>query len=348
MITCFEQKPVFYSRLRRFQQLIFRQSLDGAILTSGSSLFYLTGVRPDPKISAFLLIGPASSLWLELSSENSFQQAIQWFGRPGRLGVEASIPGKWLLGLQQSAPSCCWTLVTKLIQSLRLIKDQDELSAIQTAQHMAEEAVHQVIQKGLQGKTELEIARNLMDIRLEMGFDSVGTGLIASGPNTAFPHHAPGNRKIQKGDVVTVDIGGEFKGYHADMTRTFSVGPASGQAREIYHVVYKAFLAAAKAVRPGVSCAQIDQAGRQIISEHGYGACFPHGIGHGIGLDLHEEPFLSQASLAPLRPGMVFSIEPGIYLPGSFGIRIEDLFTLQEGGALLCLNQRGRGLLEVE
>ena len=345
------QKSIFLNRIKQVQDQLKQHSFDGIIIPPSSDLFYLTGrsLTPGRSFSA-LLISPDHHLWLSVDSYGSkdpFLLAAQWFQNPHAIAVQPSIPGGWLLQLQNAMPSCKWYTCKDLLSSLRMLKDLEESSLIKTAQHMTEAAIEEVVKIGLAGKTEQQVARMLMDIRLDMGFHSVGMGLIASGPNTAFVHHNPGKRVIREGDVVTIDIGGEYEGYHADMTRSFVIGKASQQIKEIYEIVLNAFQAAVQSASLGVSCQQIDQAGRQMISKAGYGAYFPHGLGHGIGLDVHEEPFLSASSGQELQPGMVFSIEPGIYLPGLFGIRIEDLFSVQEDGTILCLNSMSRKLMEI-
>ena len=362
------QESIFKKRIHQAQALMMQNALGGMIITPSSDLFYLTGIKPTSgNFFCALLLSPDRYLWLAPCSpafcqsssafipayfyettDDPFRLAIQWLGDSRSIIVPPSIPTTWFLSLKDLLPSCQWSTDTSPLKLLRMVKDPDELSFIKTAQEMTEQAIETVINHGLAGKTEKQTAQILMELRLEIGFDSVGPGLIASGPNTASPHHTPTDRIIRKGDIVTIDIGGEYKGYHADMTRSFIVGTASSRIKEVYKIVLDAFTAAQKAAASGISCSRIDQAGRQVIRSAGYGHYFTHGIGHGIGLDVHEEPFLSSSSQQQLFPGMVFSIEPGIYIPGAFGIRIEDLFTIQENGKAVDFNHMSRALTEIE
>ncbi len=157
--------------------------------------------------------------------------------------------------------------------------------------------------------------------------------IIASGPNSALPHARPGSRKIRPGDFVVVDYGAVWRGYHSDETCTFAVGGAGRRHKKIYAVVKEAHDRALEAVRPGVACRDVDAAARGVIEKAGYGPLFSHGTGHGVGLDVHEAPRLSTLSEAVLEKGMVITIEPGIYLPGFGGVRIEDTVLVEKGGA---------------
>lgn len=198
---------------------------------------------------------------------------------------------------------------------------------------MAERALSRLLQEPLVGRTEREIASRLAELQLEEGFDAVGPGIIASGPNTANPHHVNGDRTVSEGDALMFDIGGTYRGYHADFTRTYAVGHAPDGFREIYEIVLAAHFAGKEAATAGMPAAEADRAARQVIESAGYGPFFTHRLGHGIGLDVHEAPFITSQSQTPLENGSVFSCEPGIYLPGRFGIRIEDLLVMENGHA---------------
>jgi Xaa-Pro aminopeptidase len=161
----------------------------------------------------------------------------------------------------------------------------------------------------------------------------VGTGIVGAGENGASPHHKTGTRALQKGDAVVVDFGGSLKDYRSDITRTFHIGEPSDEFRRVYEIVRVAQQRAFEAVRPGVTAEQIDNVARSYITEHGYGDFFLHRTGHGIGLDGHEAPYLVGGDLTALEEGMTFSIEPGIYLKGKFGVRIEDIVVVQKNGA---------------
>jgi Xaa-Pro aminopeptidase len=158
-------------------------------------------------------------------------------------------------------------------------------------------------------------------------------GICASGPNSASPHYHTGERVIELGDAVIFDWGGELDGYLSDMTRTVVIGEPSAEYRTVYEIVLRANQAAFEAVRPGVPCEDVDRAARDLITQAGYGEYFIHRVGHGLGLDVHEDPYLVSGNTMPLAPGMVFSDEPGIYMAGKFGVRIEDTVVCTESGA---------------
>ena len=181
---------------------------------------------------------------------------------------------------------------------------------------------------------------------VEEGLDSSAFSIVASGPNAASPHHEPQSRIIQNGDLVICDFGGPRDGYNADVTRTFSVGAPSERQKEIHAVVAAANQAGREAVGPGVPCEAVDRAARSIIDEAGFGEFFIHRTGHGIGLEVHEHPYLVTGNNEALRPGMAFSVEPGIYVPGELGVRIEDIVVCGEDGAI-DMNRAERGLVEV-
>jgi D-alanyl-D-alanine dipeptidase len=168
---------------------------------------------------------------------------------------------------------------------------------------------------------------------VQEGCDAAAFGIVASGPNAASPHHHPGERVISEGDSVVVDFGGTVDGYCSDTTRTFHVGPPSAEYVEVYEVVKAAQQAGVDAVRPGVAAQDVDAVARRVIDDAGYGKWFIHRLGHGIGLDVHEDPYLVNGNEQVLEPGMTFSVEPGIYLPGKLGVRIEDIVHCTPDGA---------------
>jgi Xaa-Pro aminopeptidase len=217
---------------------------------------------------------------------------------------------------------------------LRLIKDDEEFRLLQEAQSRAGRALEKLYAWGLAGRTENSAAEKLTALCAEEGLEKAEWGpIVASGANGASPHHASGEKTVQDGDAVVIDFGGVYGGYQADMTRTPVAGKAAEEFREVYAVVLAANEAAFRAAKPGASCETVDAAARGVIEKAGYGEYFTHRLGHGIGLDYHEDPYIVKGNRLPLAPGMAFSDEPGIYLPGKFGIRTEDILFMKESGA---------------
>ncbi|MCL2445738.1 MAG: aminopeptidase P family protein [Oscillospiraceae bacterium] len=219
------------------------------------------------------------------------------------------------------------------LNQLRMIKSSDEVEKITAAQRIAEAAFAQVLPSIAVGMTEREVALSLDFAMLHGGAERLSFDtIVAAGVNGSKPHAVPGDYALQHGDLITMDFGAVVDGYHSDMTRTVALGEPSAQAREIYDVVLMAQQAALEAIAPGVACKDVDAAAREIIKAAGFGKEFRHGTGHGVGLAVHEEPRLSEKSRDVLRPGMMVTAEPGIYLPGVCGVRIEDLVVVTEEG----------------
>jgi Xaa-Pro aminopeptidase len=193
------------------------------------------------------------------------------------------------------------------------------------------------------GRKETDVAADLAGLLREHGHEQIDFTVVGSGPNGANPHHEAGDRTIEAGDAIVLDFGGLMYGYGSDTSRTVSVGEPSALVREVHEVVRLAQQAGVDAVRPGVACQDVDRAARQVITDAGYGEQFIHRTGHGIGTTTHEPPYMIEGEEQPLVPGMCFSVEPGIYLTGRFGVRIEDIVTVTETGSLR-LNETDRAL----
>ncbi len=235
---------------------------------------------------------------------------------------------------------------TPITRALRARKDLREVEFLRRAGAGADRVAARLAGLQFSGRTEQDMARLVTRMTLEEDHDQALFWIVASGPNSASPHHEPTDRIIQPGDLVVVDFGGKHRGYCSDTTRTFVVGPPSPEQSEVHAAVRAAQEAASSAVAPGVSAEEIDQVARQTITEAGYGEYFIHRTGHGIGLEGHEHPYLVEGNSEKLEPGMCFSIEPGIYLPDQFGVRIEDIVTVTENG-VESLNQANRALVQV-
>jgi Xaa-Pro aminopeptidase len=264
----------------------------------------------------------------------------------GTVGASDRMWAAHLLALQEALPGVRFVPASTVLGQLRIRKEPAELQLLARAGRCADEAFRRVLREGLNGRTEAEVARSLARHREEAGCTGAAFTIVGSGPNAASPHHAPGERSIRPGDPVVLDFGGWVGGYCSDLTRTVVVGEPSEELREVHRVVLEAQEAAFRAVRPGVPAQEVDRAARRVIEEEGYGPDFVHRTGHGIGLEEHEPPYIVEGNDQPLEPGMCFSIEPGIYLEGRFGVRIEDIVAVTEEGAVR-LNHAPRDLAVV-
>ncbi len=254
----------------------------------------------------------------------------------GRLLVDDTMWATFAQDLREAAPNATWGLASEALAALRVRKDEAELSAMRAAADTADATVRDLRELGTDavGMTERELARWIADRLTEHGGDGVSfETIVAAGPNGAKPHHGSSDREIESGEPVVLDFGTRVDGYPSDQTRTLVFeGDPPAEYERVHEVVREAQAAAVDAVEPGVTAESIDRAARDVIDEAGYGDAFVHRTGHGVGLDVHEEPYVVAGNDRPLERGMVFSIEPGIYLEGRFGCRIEDLVVVTENG----------------
>ncbi len=220
------------------------------------------------------------------------------------------------------------------INELRMIKSAEEIGLIAKAESIGDEAFNHIINFVEVGMTEKQVALELEVVMKSLGADGLSFDtIVASGKNSSMPHAVPTDKVIEEGDFVTMDFGCIYKGYCSDMTRTVYMGDELTEKQlEVYTTVLNAQKEALKAIKPGVVCSDVDKIARDYIADAGYGEYFGHGLGHGVGLYIHEEPRFSRTCDVVLEPGMVLSVEPGIYLPGEFGVRIEDLIVVTEDG----------------
>jgi Xaa-Pro aminopeptidase len=218
------------------------------------------------------------------------------------------------------------------VEDLRRIKDEVELAAIAEASKLADEVWRWSLERGLAGRSEREVARGAEARIRELGGDPSFPAIVAAGPNGALPHAEPGERRIGSGELVVFDMGAQLDGYCSDGTRTFATGEPGEEARAVYEVVREAQMAALAAIRAGVRGEDVDTVARKVIDAAGHGEHFGHGLGHGVGLEVHEAPRLSLRSDDVLAAGEVVTVEPGIYLPGRLGVRIEDLVVVADEG----------------
>jgi Xaa-Pro aminopeptidase len=257
-----------------------------------------------------------------------------------------------VLGLERALSGATFGLANEVLRELRMVKDADEIELLRLAGAAADRVIVAIANGPLVGRTEAEVSHEIGDRLVAEGNDHVEFAIVAAGPNAAAPHHRPSDRLIQAGEPVVFDIGGPLGGYFSDTTRTVWVAgrdraaPPTPDFLEIYELTLRAYNAAAMAVMPGVGCGALDARARDVIAAGGHGDEFIHRLGHGIGLEGHEEPYLVGGNDERLREGVAFSIEPGIYVAGRHGVRIEDIVVCGSDGADV-LNDAPRGLLVV-
>ncbi|NUV52635.1 aminopeptidase P family protein [Streptomyces coelicolor] len=265
----------------------------------------------------------------------------------GRFGVSDNAWALHLLGLQQALPGTSYVSLTDALPMLRAVKDAAELERLAAAGAAADAAFEEIRNVRFSGRPESEVAADLAALLRRFGHSQVDFTIVASGPNGANPHHEAGDRRIERGDMVVLDFGGLKDGYGSDTSRTVHVGAPTEEERRVHDLVREAQEAGFRAVRPGAACQDVDRAARAVIAEAGYGEYFVHRTGHGIGVTTHEPPYMIEGEERPLVPGMCFSVEPGVYLPGRFGVRIEDIVTVTEDGGRR-LNDTERGMVIVD
>lgn len=331
--------------------------LDALLLTPSSDLAYLSGYRVLPSERLTCLVLPAEGVatlvvpalegpralaavedltlltWGE--TEDPVARIRELAPRARRLAVADHMWALFALRLGRAFPAAELVSGSEVLRPLRMHKDAVELAALRDAGAAADRAFERLMRDvRFSGRREREVARDLAALLLEEGHEAVGFTIVGSGPNGASPHHETADRMLAEGDVVVCDFGGSLRGYGSDLTRTVFVGQGAvpDEVRHVHDIVLRAQEAAYGAVRSGGAAQEVDRAAREVIARAGYGSAFLHRTGHGIGLDGHEHPYLVEGNAEPLEPGMTFSIEPGIYLTGRFGVRIEDIVALTEHG----------------
>ena len=264
-------------------------------------------------------------IWLEHEDPvENLAQNIKRLGLDGAvIGLAEDAPWGWVNRLKARLPAVHFVDASSYLSEVRMMKSQQELDWMRMACAITDRALEASFERLHTGMTEKELAAILASEIQGLG-GGVGFGLILFGERAALPHGRPSDRKLEPGDAVLVDTGAIIHGYYSDLTRTVFYGEPTPHQKEIYDVVYEANRAAVKAVRPGVECGSLDQTARRVIGDAGYGEHFIHRLGHGIGLQIHERPYIVRDNRLELEPGMTFTIEPGIYVVGELGVRVED------------------------
>lgn len=250
-----------------------------------------------------------------------------------RIGYESdNVTVDWFAKMQKEMPDVEFVACPGVIEDLRAIKDAEEIENIAMAQDITDEAFSRVLEFIKPGVTESDIAAELQYYIAQKGCKLAFDTIIASGPNGSMPHATPGSRKVQNGDFITMDFGAMYDGYCADMTRTVALGQPSDEMKDVYAIVLEAQKRAFTIIKPGANCKAVDAVARDFIAEKGFGDNFGHGLGHSFGLFIHEDPRFSPSCDKDAAVGHCMSVEPGIYLPGKFGVRIEDIVCITEDG----------------
>jgi D-alanyl-D-alanine dipeptidase len=343
-------------RLSRVADAAADQGVQAVVVAPSADLVYLTGYSPPPLERLTCLVvraeGPPVLVVPRLEQPLAEDAGVgdlaeirSWAETEDPYAVVASLiegvehaacsDRLWashLLGLQRAA-GIPFVPAAPILGRLRAVKDRQELDLLKRAARYADETFARVIQARLETRSEREVAGLLAALLRETGHDEVTFTIVGAGPNGASPHHEATGREILSGDPVVLDFGGRSGGYCSDISRTVVVGVPPGDFAHGYDVVREAQEEAFRAVAPGVPAEDVDRAARRVIEREGFGELFVHRTGHGIGLEEHEAPYIVGGNTEPLRPGMCFSIEPGIYLPGQYGIRIEDIVMVTDDGA---------------
>jgi Xaa-Pro aminopeptidase len=265
-------------------------------------------------------------------TEDPIQLVRSLVGSALRVAVQDQMWARFALRLHAALDPAELVAAGPAMSELRAVKSEDEIERLRAAASAADRAMEAIIAEPLAGRVESEVSRRIRELLLQAGHDDAGFAIVASGPNSASPHHEAGSRMIGAGDAIVLDIGGTRAGYTSDTSRTCFVGEPPADFVALYDVLREAQAAACEAVRPGISGAELDSVARDIITDAGYGDAFLHRTGHGIGRETHEEPYIVGTNTEPLVEGNVFSIEPGIYIRDTWGARIEDIVVCTADG----------------
>ncbi|MGW1778113.1 aminopeptidase P family protein [Streptomyces sp. NPDC002143] len=362
----------YRARMERAAREAADAGLAGLLVAPGPDLVWLTGYAPTaaterltllvlaPGRDAVLVVptleapdaakavgAPALTLRDWTDGKDPYAATAALLGTGGRFGISDNAWALHLLGLQKALPATSYASLTEALPMLRAVKDAAELELMAAAGAAADATFEEIRKVPFAGRRETEVGADLARLLRRFGHSQVDFTIVASGPNGANPHHEVGDRVIERGDMVVLDFGGLKDGYGSDTSRTVHVGEPTDEERRVHDLVREAQEAGFRAVRPGVACQEVDRAARAVIADAGYGDRFIHRTGHGIGVTTHEPPYMIEGEERPMAPGMCFSVEPGVYLPGRFGVRIEDIVTVTEDGGRR-LNDTTRELVIVD
>lgn len=357
----------YRSRTLAAQQQMQQQGIDALLIGPGSNMFYLTGIHAMASERLYMMILPKQGTprivlpeleKLGASEHATYFDLVSWTDAEGytnalgrsldkaskKIAVDNYLYSQYLIDAQQVLGNTAFVKGSEVMRSLRIHKSAEEIAIMKQAAANADKTLAELKQLQWSGRRESDIMTDAQRILTANGQEKMEFCIVGSGANGAKPHHHTGDKIIEPGDVIVFDFGGPYHGYHSDMTRTLLVegGAPDPDYIRVHETVNAARQAAHDAVKIGATCESVDAAARKVITDAGYGEYFVHRTGHGIGVDLHEDPYIREGNQELLEEGMTFSIEPGIYLPGRFGVRIEDIaIVTKEGSENINLSPHG-------
>lgn len=361
---------VYKSRLARCQEVMREREVDTLFLVPGPNMYYLSGFLEEPGERLLALILPQSGepvflvpelyeaqvrsvSWVEnliiLKDSEDPKTALSTVAkahmRNKTVGVDSRMWSRFLIMLLEIAQDARYVDAASVMNELRIRKTKWEIELLERSADIADAALVEVLNYCKQGMRENEVAARIVYELRRRGADGIAFEPVASsGPNAALPHYRSGDRKLLNGDLVVLDFGCLYRGYNSDITRTVAIGSCSLERKKVHSVVRSAQEAACQKAVEGIEAQSVDGVARGIIEAAGYGRFFIHRTGHGIGLEIHEEPYIVAGNSTRLTEGMAFSVEPGIYIPGEYGVRIEDIVVMESGKARR-LNKAPRELM---
>jgi Xaa-Pro aminopeptidase len=330
--------------------------VDVLLLSVGPDLPYLTGYEAMPLERLTMLVlnreGDAHLVVPRLEAPRVVPQPglfeiVPWEETDDPIALVARLVGiqstraaigdhtwaRFVLDLQRALPRATFDRASGVLAPIRMVKEAAEIEALQTAAHAVDDIARELRSRPFVGRSELDLHRELVDRMLELGHERSNFAIVAAGEHAASPHHEPSaERRVAEGDIVLCDFGGTMGGYCSDITRMFHAGQPPGEVADVYAVLVEAQEAGVRAATIGTPCAEVDAAARRVIDAAGLGEYFVHRVGHGIGQEAHEDPYIVAGNELPLASGHAFSVEPGIYMPGRFGMRLEDIVVATPAG----------------
>ncbi len=349
----------YAARVGRVRERMAEADVDTLLLSVGPDLPYLTGYEAMPLERLTMLVMPRAGEaqlvvpvleaprvrpqpdvfdivpWHDTDDPVALVARLAGRGSPRRAAIGDHTWARFVLDLQRALPSTEFVRASTVTTPVRIVKDTTEIDALQRAATAVDVIAGEMRARPFAGRSELDVHRELVERMLDHGHERPNFAIVAAGEHSASPHHEPSAaRVIREGDVVLCDFGGTMHGYCSDITRMFHVGEPSAEVRDVYAVLVEAQEAGVRAATVGTACEDVDAAARRVIADAGYGEHFIHRVGHGIGTEAHEDPYMVRGNLLPIEPGHAFSVEPGIYLPGRFGVRLEDIVVATADGPL--------------